>query len=56
MIIFLRNQSIIPTLIFQKVDEKILSPYRGFLEKNIEKDNVEFFERAAQKNWVMKLS
>ncbi len=50
MIIFLRNQSIIPTLIFfQKVDEKILSPYRGFLEKNTEKDNVEFFERAAQK-------
>ncbi|EFA4455466.1 type III secretion system LEE export apparatus protein EscR, partial [Escherichia coli] len=34
---------------FQKVDEKILSPYRGFLEKNIEKENVEFFERAAQK-------
>lgn len=34
---------------FQKVDEKILSPYRGFLEKNTEKDNVEFFERAAQK-------
>ncbi|EOR4654214.1 type III secretion system LEE export apparatus protein EscR, partial [Escherichia coli] len=24
---------------FQKVDEKILSPYRGFLEKNTEKDN-----------------
>ncbi|EFF9213649.1 type III secretion system LEE export apparatus protein EscR, partial [Escherichia coli] len=34
---------------FQKVDEKILSPYRGFLEKNTEKENVEFFERAAQK-------
>lgn len=34
---------------FQKVDETILSPYRGFLEKNTEKDNVEFFERAAQK-------
>lgn len=34
---------------FQKVDEKILSPYRGFLKKNTEKENVEFFERAAQK-------
>lgn len=50
MIIFLRNQSIIPTLIFfKKLMRKYYHHIAVFLEKNTEKDNVEFFERAAQK-------
>lgn len=40
---------------FQKVDEKILSPYRVFLEKNTDKENVAFLKMWPKKNWVMKL-
>ena len=51
MIIFLRNQSITPTLIFFKklMKKKNIITIPRFLEKNTEKENVEFFERAAQK-------
>lgn len=56
MIIFLRNQSITPTLIFFKKLMKKYYHHTAVFRKKYREENVEFFERAAQKNWVMKLS